>query len=307
MGYYRRRSYRSWRSRGYGETSGPSKYTILLRLFGPGVGEIRQAFLALEDDALDELFTDYGSIYQSAAESYARKTHRNWKSGVTKLSGQTMERLVELVPPYLTSEQRFSILKSVLKLHKKSGVQRLIRINVKEPAGGVSELQKALASMSHNEILAHLPEHVLKAATWLWDDDITSARAMLAEAERIENDLIRASASKEIELLTRAISSGQVKSASYSVAMPAGNLSVLVYSPSKCYVATVCFGSNSNETKILRNWRDLYLTEKRWGRSFIVWYYQNGERISTYLKNSPALASFAKFGISMLVKVLRKY
>lgn len=307
MRYYRHRSYRSWRSRGYSGTASPSKYTALLHLFGGGVEEIRRAFLALEEDALDELFTDYGTIYPASAESYARKTYPKWKLGTTSLSGQTMERLVALVPPYLTSEQRFSILKSVLKSHKKTGSQKSIKINVKEPSAGFSELQNALNLMSHDDVLAHLPEHVLKAADWLWDDDITSARAMLAEAERMENDLIRTSATREIGLLMRAISSGQIKTASYSVTMPAGKLSVVAYSPTLCYVATVCFGSNANETKILRHWRDTYLLEKNWGRSFIVWYYKNGEQISHYLENSKFTGKLAKIAIYLFVKALQKF
>lgn len=306
MGYYRRGTYRSWRSRGNRGTSEISKFVTLRGLFGDGVGEIRQAFLALEEWALDELLSDYGAIYQKSAENYARKTFPKWKSGATGLSGQTMERLVELVPPYLSPSQRFSILKSVLKYHKKTGPQRSIRINIKEPSSGFLELEQALASMSHDDVLAHLPEKVLNAAKWLCDDDITSARSMLAEAERLENDLIRAAATKEIALLKRTISSGQVKAASYSVDMPAGKLSVVVYTPSLCYVATVCFGSNAEETRILRSWRDSYLMEKQWGRSFIIWYYNNGELISRYLEASPISAKITKSGLTLFVKVIRK-
>jgi hypothetical protein len=86
-----------------------------------------------------------------------------------------------------------------------------------------------LASMQHYDVLAHLPERVMKAASWLYANDITAARAMLAEAERKENDIIRASATREIALLKRTVQSGQVKSGSYSVQMPAGNLSVELY------------------------------------------------------------------------------
>lgn len=189
MGYY---GYRSWRRHE------PSKYSVLAGLFGSAIRDIRAAFEKLDKDDLDELFSDYGAIHGDSAERYARKTFSGWKRGTIKLSGQTMERLVELVPPYLSPKQRFSILQSVLKFHKKSGGFRTIKINVKEPSQGFAELQQALASMSHNDMLAHLPEKVMKAASWLYDDDITSARAMLAEAERLENDLIRASATREI-------------------------------------------------------------------------------------------------------------
>lgn len=55
---------------------------------------------------------------------------------------------------------------------------------MKEPIGGYAELDSALASMQHHDVLAHVPEKVMQAASWLYDDDITAARGMLAEAER---------------------------------------------------------------------------------------------------------------------------
>jgi len=243
----------------------------------------------LDEGARDELFSDYGAIHGSSAERYARKTFPKWKSGLTGLSGQTMQRLVQLVPPYLAPEQRFSILQSVLQQHKKSALSQTIRIDVKAPSDGFSKLQEALASMSREDFLAHLPEHVMKAASWLYDDDVTAARAMLAEADRLENDVIRTQASREIDLLKRTISTGQVKTASYSVEMPAGRLNVVAFTPSKCFVSSVCFGEDAPETVALRAWRDRYLIEKWWGRKFTVWYYRNGERLAEFTSHSAVL------------------
>jgi len=293
---YRRR-YRSWSSRSYA----PSQYSRLVSLFGGAVGDVKQAFLALDDDALDALLEDYSALHGDQAGKYARKTFPSWKSGATKLSGQTMERLVELVPPYLSSEQRFSLLRQVLQKNKPPKPYKSIRINVKEPVGGCAELDSALASMQHHDVLAHVPEKVMQAASWLYDDDITAARAMLAEAERKENAIILASATREIALLKRTIQSGQVKSASFSVQMPAGNLSVVAYEPSKCFVATVCFGADSNEVLVLRAWRDNSLIHNKNGRELVIWYYNNGETLSRIIGCSPAIKGFVRFCLKLLV------
>jgi hypothetical protein len=228
MGY---RRYRSWRSRQW-RTYQPSKFTLLTRLFGDGVNEIKDAFLGLDEDAREELLLDYGVIHGDSAERYARKTFSSWKSGATKLSGQTMERLVELVPPYLPSAIRLKILKSVLAKNKQSGFFSTVNINVKEPTEGFSQLDYEISKMNVTDQLAYLPEKVMQAANWLYDNDVTAARAMLAEATQIENDMIKKNALKEIELLKRTIKSGQVKSANYTVVMPAGKLSVNASSPS---------------------------------------------------------------------------
>lgn len=237
---YRRRRYRSWRSRSYK----PTKFDALSRLFGGAVGGIQQAFLSLDDDALDELFTDFGSLYGDAAEKYARKTFSKWKSGETKLSEQTMERLVALVPPYLSAEKRFELLQDVLKKHKPSASTKpfkYIRINSKEPASGFAEIDAALETMIHEDALAHIPERVMDAGKWLYDDDITVARAMLAQAESKQNEIIKNSAAKEISLLRRAVGYGQVKQATYNVEMPAGKLSVVVFTPRRS-IWEVLFG-----------------------------------------------------------------
>jgi len=304
MTYYGRR-YRSWRSRGW-RTYSPSKYSLLTRLFGNGVSEIKGCFLSLDSEALSELLADYGDMHGASAEAYARNIYPNWKTGKTGLSGQTMERLVALVPPYLSSDQRFKILKLVLDKHKKSGVYKNIKINIKDPSAGFAELQDALTSMKHDDLLEHLPENVMEAATWLYDDDITSARAMLSDAKKIETEVIKKNASREVELLKRTISSGQIKSASYSVEMPAGTVNVVAYSPSFCYVATACFGQTAPQTVALRSWRDSYLINRSWGRNFIVWYYKNGAELSTFARKSPVVKVILKTLINLVVSIISK-
>lgn len=292
MGYYRV-SYRR----------APPKHRFLVGLFGSAVDDILQAFQDFDEDDLDGLFSDYGAIYGDSAEEYARRTYPKWNTGRISLSGKTMGRLVQLVPPYLSAEKRFSILQTVLKHNKKAGVARTIKVNVKEPDQGFAELHQVLSEMSHDDVLAHLPENVMKAASWLYADDITATRAMLARAERLENDLIRSNASREIELLKRAISTGQVKAASYAVEMPAGKISVVAYSPFLCFVATACFGQSAPETTALRAWRDRYLIEQPWGRRFTVWYYRNGEKFAEMTSRSPALKAMARMCIRGFVKV----
>lgn len=244
MGYYggyRRRSYKSWRSRGYGRSSGPPRYSALINKFGGVVGEIRKAFLELEEDALDELLKDYGAIYGNSAENYARKTFPAWKTGKTNLSGQTLERLIELVPPYLEPGKRMELVQLLVQQHEPryGNPHKIVRVNVEEPGNAFAEIDAALSELETQDVLAHIPEHVMKAATWLYDDDVTAARAVLAEAKRAQNEIMKQSARKELDLLKRTISSGQVKTANYTVSLPAGTLNVQAYSPPKGFLETL--------------------------------------------------------------------
>lgn len=240
-GGYRRRSFRNWRSRGFRSGNGPSEYSRLHMQFGSVVGEIRSAFLALEEDALDELLSDYRAIHGDSAERYARKAFPSWKSGKTNLSGQTLSRLVELVPPYLSAEQRMRLVDILVTKHKpRRGYDyTTISVNAAEPAEGFAEIDKALSRMEVEDELAHLPDFVMEAAKWLYDDDITAARAVLAQATKAENNLKKSQARKDLELLKKTIGTGQVKTASYSVDLPAGRLQVNVFTPSKGIFGTI--------------------------------------------------------------------
>ena len=79
------RVYRTWRAREWAGTSSPSKYSILVEMFGSAVSEIRYAFLHLDERPLSELMSDYGAIHGRPAEDYARKTFPKWLSGATTL------------------------------------------------------------------------------------------------------------------------------------------------------------------------------------------------------------------------------
>ncbi|WP_394245041.1 CFI-box-CTERM domain-containing protein [Halopseudomonas laoshanensis] len=298
MARYRR--YRSWRYRS--SYTPATKFTALQSLLGGAVSEIQTAFLALEADAIDNLFSDYGAIHGDSAERYARKAYPKWRSGATKLSGKTMERLVVLVPPYLEPEQRHTILLKILDKHKRQPEHLSIRIDIKNSEEGFRELDQAMAKLESTDPLAYLPEKVMEAAKWLYDDDITAARAMLAEAVKHETDLIRANAIREIALLKKTISSGQVKSANYSVTTPTSRLAVTAYSKSKCFVATVCYGEDAIETQVLRQWRDDYLMQHRFGRDFVVWYYTHGEAMANTLERLPVLKTACKKVVGLFVK-----
>jgi hypothetical protein len=286
LAYYR---YRSYRYRNWGNNP-PSKYSKLQALFGEAVEEIKRQFFKLDPQALSELLLDYGEMHGKSAASYAKETMPKWKSGTIKLSGQTLERLIELVPPYLSAKQRLEILQMILSKNKRNASTQVVKINVKEPNAGMAEVDAALRSIKVTDELAFLPPRVMEAAQWLYDDDVTAARAVMISIASAETSALMQSAEREINLLKRTLSSGQIKAASYSVQTPGGNLNIVAYTPSKCFVATTCFGQDDERTRTFRNWRDDVLIHRPNGRRFIVWYYNNGEYFSQSIaKNKSAL------------------
>lgn len=221
MGYYGREYW----------THHASRFSQLKSILGDAVYDIRRTFLGLNAQTMQHLLTVYGQKYGDSAAKYACKTLPKWQSGAVTLSGQTMERLVELVPPFLTASARLSLLEKILQKNPTHPPTIRVKIDGMAPATGLAELDSALAGMRHTDPLAHLPPKVMQVATWLYADDITSARAIVAQLDARKNEAMRASAQKELDLLRRATVSGQVKNASYTVRMPAGTLEVAVVTP----------------------------------------------------------------------------
>lgn len=303
MRYRSHGRYRSYRYRGW--SNAPSKFSILQGKFGPAVYKIKDAFLHLDQDTLNELLEDYGSFHGKSAERYARETMSEWRSNSKAMSGQTMERLVELVPPYLEPAQRLDILGSIIKHNKASPPSRTVTVNIKKPEEGLAAIDAALASIAVTDDLAHLPPHVMDAATWLYDDDVTAARAVLIKLASAETEALKQSATRELELLKRTIRSGQVQSASYEVKTPGGSLFVRAEVPSKCFVATVAFGETDPRTETLRLWRDRALSQSGPGRMFIAWYYRNGEMLALHLGRRPAALTVIRVVLTATVTLLR--
>jgi hypothetical protein len=307
MVYRYGRRYRSYRYRGW--SNAPSKYNQLQSKFGPAVSKIKLAFFNLDAEAMDDLLSDYGSFHGASAERYARDSILDWRRGAKNMSGQTMERLVELVPPYLAAEQRFDILQNVIRHNERAPRTERIEINLKEPEEGLAAVDAALDRIRITDDLAYLPSSVMDAASWLYDDDATAARAVLVRIAAAETQALKKSAERELGLLKRTIASGQIKTASYTVETPAGNLVITASVPSKCFVATVAFGENDARTETLRIWRDTTLVKSSAGRRFIDWYYRNGEVLSFYLgMNTMTLAAtrIALGGIVILLSAFLK-
>lgn len=221
----------------------PSKYQKLTDLFGDAVGDIKSAFFNLDKTALELLLTAYGKRYRENAERYARKTFHSWRTRTIELSGQTMERLIELVPPHLTAEQRYNLLTVLVKKHKPKGLHRAIQIRLDDPDPGLVELTNAIDSMKVNDKLANLTKRVMKAAHWLYDDDITAARAMIAAVTRHETDLILSNVIRDAALIRTAIQSGKVDQAGYHIELPAGSITVTTLKPG--IFATIAKGLKS--------------------------------------------------------------
>lgn len=74
---------------------------------------------------------------------------------------------------------------------------------------------------------------------------------------------------------------------------------------SKCYIATACFGKDSNEVIILRNYRDEVLSKFIIGRLFIKFYYFTSPSMVRYLYNNEIVKIYSRKFIGYLINRIK--
>lgn len=175
------RYYRRGRGFNYG-SSHVSQRTKLTRQLGGIDKDIEKIFLSLSPVDLEKIIHLYARAHGSAAADYARATYSKWRGGSVKMSGQTAERLIALVPPVLPASVRFDLVK---KLRASYFKKKTIHVN-SSPETWMQDVMKPIQELVAVSSSFSLPEYVIAKAKWLADGDAKAAQQLLAAAEQEE-------------------------------------------------------------------------------------------------------------------------
>ena len=144
-----------------------SQRQALTHRFGGVDRDVEKQFFALARRDLTILFCRYRAKYGAVAESYARRTYDSWKNGGVKMSGQTAERLLDLVPPLVSPAIRFKLIKR-LRAHY-LGIERIsLTVGFDDWHAAVTPAVQMIVDKAKN---ANLPADVTRVASWLTLDD----------------------------------------------------------------------------------------------------------------------------------------
>lgn len=178
-----RRGYRRYRNyRAYYGTYAVSKRKELSSTFGGIDRDVERLFLNLDREDLDELFDYYEEEHGRSAANYARSTYPKWKRGSVQLSGQTAERLLNLLPPLLPFEMRFELVKKL----RGANFRKLTRYVNTSPEGWRDALGPVIAEVVGHGSTANIKDGVKQRIAWLADGDVAMAENLLLAAEQDE-------------------------------------------------------------------------------------------------------------------------
>lgn len=230
---YRRRYYRSrtnWRD--FHE----SKQKEISRIFAGIDDDIKQIFFSMSDTQLDFIFSAYGGSYGKNAEHYARKTFKQWKTGKTILSGQTAERLLQLIPPYLSTQQRFDLIK---KLRNHYFIKKTVAINTTAEMWA-KEIIPAFNSLVSYSATFTLPELVSNRVQWLTNRDAQQAQRILSAIEQDEAGIAKKYLEIEFKRIQNFIdTTPDTKQITHCIDLPQGRIKVNIILPKQTLIQKI--------------------------------------------------------------------
>jgi hypothetical protein len=141
--------------------------------------EVREAFLALPKDSLLDFFFHYERRYGSGARAYAEKAVFKWRTGNIRMSAQTTERLLQILPPFLGAPVKHELLRKLRERYRESE-SLFLEVTTLNYRSLVMPLVERLIFKAYS---ANLPADLEARLAWLSDDDATAAKALLAGAE----------------------------------------------------------------------------------------------------------------------------
>ncbi len=154
----------------------------LSQRFGGIDRDIERAFLNLPEQKRTELFARYGEVFGSSAKSYAKSTYAKWQSGSVTMSGQTAERLLELLPPLLSFDVRYQLIRK-LRTH----FIKPVHVDVTTTVSSWRDVVfPAVEQIVERTRYANLPAMVLSGVTWLSSEDGSLAQELLRSVEEEE-------------------------------------------------------------------------------------------------------------------------
>ncbi len=280
-------------------------FQALENKLGPAVTDVKKSFFNLSPSNLDQLLLIYKDEYGFKPYEYALQTIPKWKNGRTKMSGQTMERLLNLVPKFLTDDERFEITKSVCEhFTNESLTTKHINIDLENIDVGLIELEEKILKFYSPEIIKSIPEKVVDVAVWLNDNDSIASRALIAKVEDHMAHEAKVYGLASLEEIRTILLSGKIDSYRESFQFPNGILYVTAFKRRKCFIATSVYGDSSHpKVLVLRKIRDDVFLKKTYGREFVYQYYLYGEVASKLIEKSSLAHRLSRFILDNIINI----
>jgi hypothetical protein len=142
-----------------------------------------KVLLELDDDSREQLFKLYREQFGDSAARYARKTYQKWKAGSVRPNKETFRRFLINLPQVMSFDLKCDVLRELREAY-------CARDNYSVSISTVnwrSTLAPLVEEIIQKATTVELPESLNRRLTWLAEDDVTVANAILAESQARES------------------------------------------------------------------------------------------------------------------------
>jgi len=148
-----------------------------------GRSTIVGALLSLEEEPLAELFKLYRKQFGPGAARYARHTYEKWKNGQVHPTRRTFNRLAIYLPTVMSFDLKCELLRTL----KREFCGRDDHELTVYTDSWKESLAPLVTNMIARSYTAALPTALVEQLSWLSENDMTAANAILAEAQARES------------------------------------------------------------------------------------------------------------------------
>lgn len=165
-----------------------SKFSYQQYYFKVIMPDLKRMFFSLTNPALYNAFQSYKRNYGESAYSYAKKSFYEWRDGTKEISTQTMYRLLETLPPVLSTKQRTYLLEKIINryvaTHPANTQQgyksySLTWENYAENFNSLIIILQSKMNTSNAVLYTTLPKVIIDSAAWVCDDDMLIVQRIL--------------------------------------------------------------------------------------------------------------------------------
>ena len=184
-----------------------------------------KVLLELDADSREQLFKLYQDQFGENAARYARNTYQKWKAGSVRPNKQTFNRFLINLPRVMNFDLKCEVLRELREAYCPRG-DYSVTVSVYNWKSSLTPLVEEIIQRATS---AELPESLQRRLTWLAEDDISAANALLSESQARQSRNAMALLEKEFsnieELLDNAPRNTRI---SHVLKLPLGSITVQV-------------------------------------------------------------------------------
>ena len=151
--------------------------------YGSLLERITRIFQSMDDETQEKVLQAYREVHGDGAYAYAKRTIAAWKVRPPQQVGQTIMRLLDVVPLFVDLQTKFELAYIV----REETMRRLRQLRMTIEVSTEDDLQSAMERVKEvidTQLEVELPPGVIETRTWLSKDDAAFFEEMHKEADR---------------------------------------------------------------------------------------------------------------------------